>query len=368
LKSIEVYKKHAGRFLLNFTEREAAKLIQYIGRFSAGRMVQSITPAGSLRRSKETVGDLDLLLTLSPGPHAPEQIEALKDYIVQFGEIEQIIARGENKLSFRLVKGLQVDVRLLQPENFGAALIYFTGSKEHNVSLRGRAIKMAYTLNEYALTTLEDNRRVAGATEEEVYGALKLDFIPPELRENTGEIEAAAEHRLPNLIELADMRGDLQMHTPASDGKHTIEQMAGAARDLGYEYIAITDHSKAVTIANGMDEARTREHIRAIRAANARGLGIQVLTGIEVDILKNGRLDLDDEVLAQIDVVVASVHSFMRMERAEITDRVLAAIENPYTHIVGHPTGRLLLRRDAMAYDMERILDAAKKYGVVMEC
>ncbi len=321
---------------------------------------RSITPAGSLRRWKETIGDLDFLLTYAPETK-PEELEAIKDHILGYGELEQVLARGENKVSFRVAKGLQVDVRLLRPENYGAALIYFTGSKEHNVSLRGRAIKMGYTLNEYALATLKDERRVAGTTEEEVYTKLKLDFIPPELRENCGEIEAAEQHRLPKLIEQSDLRGDLQMHTTESDGRHSIEQMAQAARKMGYEYVAITDHSKAVTVANGMDETRTREHARRIRAAKVSG--IRILAGIEVDILKDGRLDLADEVLAELDIVVASIHSFMNMERDESTERMLAAIENPYVQIIGHPTGRILLRRDAMAYDMERILDAARRRG-----
>lgn len=363
LKAVEVFKKTAGRFLITTAEHEAAKLVEYISRF--GKAILSITPAGSLRRWKETIGDLDLLLTYQPGTNAKD-LEALKDHILAYGELEQVLARGENKVSFRVAKGMQVDVRLLLPENFGAALIYFTGSKEHNVTLRGRALKMGYTLNEYALATLEGERRVAGASEEEVYAKLKLDFIPPELRENCGEIDAAAEHRLPKLIELADLRGDLQMHTPASDGRHTIEQMAQAARKKGYEYIAITDHSKAVTVANGMDEARTLAHMREIRATKVKG--IRILAGIEVDILKDGKLDLEDEVLAELDVVVASVHSFMSMERAEITERMLAAMENPYVQIIGHPTGRLLLRRDAMAYDMEQILDSARRNGIVMEC
>ena len=261
-----------------------------------------------------------------------------------------------------------MDVRLLEPENRGAALLYFTGSKEHNVALRGRANKMGWTLNEYALTTLQGGRRVAGTTEEEIYAKLKLDFIPPELRENTGEIEAAEHHKLPHLIELGDIRGDLQMHTTASDGRNSIEEMAAAARALGYEYIALTDHSKAVTVANGLDEKRTREQIRKIHAANAKKPGIRILAGSEVDILKDGRLDLDDEVLAELDVIVASVHSYMNLERAEMTERLLAAIENPYTQILGHPTGRLLLRRDGFPYDMEAILDAAAKHGVAVEC
>ena len=363
LKAIEVYKKISGRFLIPVAEQETAKLIAYIQRY--GRPIASITPAGSLRRWKETIGDLDLLLTLSPETQ-PKELEAIKEHILGYGELEQVLARGENKVSFRVAKGLQVDVRLLQPENYGAALIYFTGSKEHNVSLRGRAIKMGYTLNEYALATLKEERRVAGASEEEVYAKLKLDFIPPELRENCGEIEAAEQHRLPRLIEQSDLHGDLQMHTTASDGRHSIEEMARAARKMGYEYIAITDHSKAVTVANGMDEARTREHMREIRTAKVDG--IRVLAGIEVDILKDGRLDLPDEVLAELDIVVASIHSFMNLDRAAITERMLAAIENPYVQIIGHPTGRILLRRDAMAYDMERILDAARRRGVAMEC
>jgi len=363
LKAIEVYKKISGRFLIPIAEHETAKLIAYIQRY--GKPIASITPAGSLRRWKETIGDLDLLLTLAPETQ-PKELEAIKEHILGYGELEQVLARGENKVSFRVAKGLQVDVRLLQPENYGAALIYFTGSKEHNVSLRGRAIKMGYTLNEYALATLKEERRAAGASEEEVYAKLKLDFIPPELRENCGEIEAAEQHRLPQLIEQSDLHGDLQMHTTASDGRHSIEEMARAARKMGYEYVAITDHSKAVTVANGMDEARTRGHMRKIRAAKVDG--IRVLAGIEVDILKDGQLDLADEVLAELDIVVASIHSFMNLDRAAITERMLAAIENPYVHIIGHPTGRILLRRDAMAYDMERILDAARRRGVAMEC
>ncbi len=363
LKAIEVYKKISGRFLIPIAEHETAKLIAYIQRY--GKPIASITPAGSLRRWKETIGDLDLLLTLAPETQ-PKELEAIKEHILGYGELEQVLARGENKVSFRVAKGLQVDVRLLQPENYGAALIYFTGSKEHNVSLRGRAIKMGYTLNEYAVATLKEERRAAGASEEEVYAKLKLDFIPPELRENCGEIEAAEQHRLPQLIEQSDLHGDLQMHTTASDGRHSIEEMARAARKMGYEYVAITDHSKAVTVANGMDEARTRGHMRKIRAAKVDG--IRVLAGIEVDILKDGQLDLADEVLAELDLVVASIHSFMNLDRAAITERMLAAIENPYVHIIGHPTGRILLRRDAMAYDMERILDAARRRGVAMEC
>ncbi|MFY9583118.1 MAG: DNA polymerase/3'-5' exonuclease PolX [Candidatus Acidiferrales bacterium] len=366
LRAIEVFKNSSGRFHLHTADQTAAKLVAHIHQL--GKKVDSVTPAGSLRRGKETVGDLDLLVTLPAGRHSAADIDAIADHILKYPAIEQILARGENKVSFRLANGMQVDVRLLEKESYGAALLYFTGSKEHNVTLRGRANKMGLTLNEYALATLKGERRVAGKTEEEIYAKLKLDYIPPELRENTGEIEAAAEHRLPHLITAKDIRGDLQMHTTASDGKNSIEEMGAAARALGHQYIALTDHSKAVTVANGMDEKRTLEQIKKIRAANARGLGIRLLAGIEVDILKDGRLDLDNEVLAQLDVVVASVHSYMNLERSAMTERLLAAIENPCTQIIAHPTGRLLLRRDPFEYDMERVLDAARANGVAMEC
>jgi DNA polymerase (family 10) len=365
LAAAKNFKKSAGRFRLNDAEATAEKLIAHIQRVSD--QYESITIAGSLRRGKETVGDLDLLVTL--GPKATQKtVDAISEHILTYQGIEQTLARGENKVSFRLSNTMQVDVRLLEKKNFGAALLYFTGSKEHNVTLRGRALKMGWTLNEYALTTLKDEKHVAGATEEEIYAKLKLDYIPPELRENNGEIDAAAEHKLPQLIELKDIRGDLQMHTTASDGKNSIEEMGNAARELGYEYIALTDHSKAVTVANGMDEKRTLEQIKKIREAQNRVKGIRLLAGIEVDILKSGKMDLDNEVLAQLDCVVASVHSYMQMERAEMTDRLLAAIENPYVQIIAHPTGRLLLRREPFDYDMEKILDACKKNGVVMEC
>ena len=366
LKAIEVYKKSAGRFQINVGEEEAERIVAHIREF--GKPVETVTPAGSLRRGKETVGDLDVLVTLAHGKYSAGAVEEISEHILKYPGIDQTLAHGENKVSFVLKNGLQVDVRILDKESYGAALLYFTGSKEHNVTLRGRANKMGLTLNEYALATLKGEKPVARATEEEIYKKLDLDYIPPELRENTGEIDAAAEYRLPHLIELADIRGDLQMHTTASDGKNSIEEMALAAKDLGYEYISLTDHSKTVTVANGLDEKRTLEQIKKIHAANAKHLGIQVLASSEVDVLKNGKLDLDDDVLAQLDVVLVSIHSYMNLERAEMTERILAAIENPYVQIIGHPTGRLVLHRDAYAYDMERVLDAAKKHGVVMEC
>jgi DNA polymerase (family X) len=368
LKAAEQFKNlsGSGRVRLNVADDEAQKLAAYIA--AAGESVESVTPAGSLRRGKETVGDLDLLVTMRPGRDKQKDIDRVAEHILKYPGIDQQLALGENKVSFILGRGLQVDVRLLEKKSFGAALLYFTGSKEHNVALRGRANEMGWTLNEYALTTLNGGRTVASKTEEEIYAKLKLAYIEPELREMTGEIEAAEHGKLPKLVTLADIRGDLQMHTTASDGKNSIEEMGEAARALGYEYIALTDHSQALAMASGMDEKRTLEQIKKIRAANERVPGIRLLAGIEVDIKKNGSLDLDDEVLAQLDVVVSSVHSYMNLERAEMTERLLAAIENPYTHILGHPTGRLVLRREPFDYDMEKVLDAAVKHGVAVEC
>ncbi|MGH9756361.1 MAG: DNA polymerase/3'-5' exonuclease PolX, partial [Candidatus Acidiferrales bacterium] len=344
LKATDLFKRSSGRFHINTVDEEAAKLSAYIAK--AGKAVESVTPAGSLRRGKETIGDLDLLVTMRPGHEKQKDVDAVSTHILKYPEITQTLAHGENKVSVLLKSGLQVDVRLLDKESFGAALLYFTGSKEHNVALRGRANDMGWTLNEYALTTLKGGKVVAGKTEAEIYTKLKLEYIEPELREMTGEIEAAEHGKLPKLVQLDGIRGDLQMHTTASDGRNSIEEMGEAARALGYEYIALTDHSKAVTVANGMDEKRTLAQISKIRAAQKRVSGIHLLAGIEVDILKDGSLDLDDEVLAQLDVVVASVHSYMNMERAEMTERLLAALENPYTQILAHPTGRLVLRRD----------------------
>jgi len=366
LKAVEVFKKSTGRFLLSTAEEAATAITAHIKK--AGKIVESVTPAGSLRRGKETVGDLDLLVTLADGFTAQKHVDVLAEHILKYPGIDQTLAHGENKVSFTLENGLQVDVRMLEKENFGAALLYFTGSKEHNVALRGRANDMGYTLNEYVLSTLKAEKRVAGRTEEEIYAKLKLDYVPPEMRENTGEIAAAEKHALPKLIELKDIKGDLQMHTTASDGKNSIEEMAEAARALGHEYIAITDHSKAVTVANGLDEKRLEAHIKKLHAANDKKLGIHVLAGSEVDIMKDGSLDYSDETLAQLDVVVCSIHSYFNLDRAAMTERILAAIENPYTQIIGHPTGRLLLRRDPLDYDMEKILDACAKHGVTMEC
>ena len=355
----------SGRFHINVADDEAQGLISYI-RGATG--VESAVVAGSLRRGKETIGDLDLLVTMKPGSDKQKDVDVAAKHIFSYSRIKRKLAYGENKLSFVLDSDLQVDVRLLRKGNFGAALLYFTGSKEHNVALRGRANDMGWTLNEYALTTLKSGRVIASKTEEEIYKKLRLPYIEPELREMSGEIEAAEQGRLPKLLTLSDIRGDLQMHTTASDGRNSIEEMAEAASRLGYEYIALTDHSKAVSVAKGMDEKRTLEQIKRIYATQKRVQGIRLLAGIEVDIHRDGSLDLDDEVLAQLDVVVASVHSYMNLAPTEMTERLLAAIENPYSQIIGHPTGRLILQREAYAYEMEKVFRAAAKQGVALEC
>jgi DNA polymerase (family X) len=371
LKATESAKRSSGRFKISTAEDEAQKFSAYLTNSElseAAAAVESVTAAGSLRRGRDTIGDVDLLVTMRPGREKQKDVDAVAEHILKYPGIDQTLAHGENKVSVLLGNGLQVDVRMLAKENFGAALLYFTGSKAHNVGLRGRALARGWTLNEYALTTVKGGKVVAGKSEEEIYAKLGLDYIEPELREMTGEIEAAEGHKLPPLLKLADIRGDLQMHTTASDGRNSIEEMGQAAKKLGYEYIALTDHSKAVTVANGMDDKRTLAQIKKIRAAQERVPGIRLLAGIEVDILKNGSLDLSNEVLAQLDVVVASIHSFMNLDREAMTERILAAIENPYTQILAHPTGRLLLRRESFAYDMEKVLDAAKKNGVAVEC
>jgi len=363
LKAIEDYRKIAGRFLIDTAEIQAAKIIEHLKTYDG---VEKITPAGSLRRGRETVGDLDILVT---GPACCNDTERQKliDHIIKLPGLMEIIARGENKVSFRMRGGMQVDVRFLAPESFGAAMQYFTGSKSHNVTLRQRALKMGYTLSEYSLARLDDQSIVASKSEEDIYAALKLDYIPPELRENTGEIESAEKHALPRLIEQSDLQGDVHMHTVETDGRNTIEEMAEAARERGYKYMAITDHSKNLAFANGLDDKRAVEHIARIRAANKTVGGIRIFAGIEVDILADGALDLSDSVLEQMDVVIASVHSHFDQSPEEMTERLLKAISNPNVSLIGHPTGRLLLRRDSYAFDMERILEAAARNKVAME-
>ncbi|MGE5735224.1 MAG: DNA polymerase/3'-5' exonuclease PolX [Acidobacteriota bacterium] len=363
LKAIEDYRRIAGRFLLDTAEIQAQKLIAHLSTFVG---IDKITPAGSLRRGRETVGDLDVLVT-GKCCVDDEQRAQLLAHIIKLPGLMEVIAQGDNKVSFRLRSGMQVDVRTLSPDSFGAAMQYFTGSKSHNVALRQRALKMGFTLSEYSLAELDTNKPVAGKTEEEIYSKLKLDYIPPELRENCGEIEAAENHGLPNLITEADLQGDVHMHTVETDGRCTIEEMADAARERGYKYMAITDHSKNLAFANGLDDKRALEHIARIRKAAENIDGISVFAGIEVDILTDGELDLSDSVLAEMDIVIASVHSQFGQEPAKMTERLIRAIENPNTSLIGHPTGRMLLRRDAYGFDMDAVLKAAAKSRVAME-
>jgi DNA polymerase (family 10) len=363
LKAIEDYRRIAGRFLLDAAEIQANKLTEHLRKFDG---IDKITPAGSLRRGRETVGDLDVLVT-GKCCVSDDQRRELLEHIIQFPGLMEVFARGDNKVSFRLRSGMQVDVRTLPPESFGAAMQYFTGSKSHNVALRQRALKMGFTLSEYNLAQLQDNRPVAGANEEEIYSKLRLDYIPPELRENTGEIEAAEMHTLPRLITESDLQGDVHMHTVETDGRSTIEEMAQAARARGYQYMAITDHSKNLAFANGLDDKRALEHIERIRKAGEQMGDIKIFAGVEVDILPDGDLDLSDSVLAAMDIVIASVHSQFNQEPAKMTDRLIRAIENPNTSVIGHPTGRILLRRDAYSFDLDAVFKAASKHRVAME-
>jgi DNA polymerase (family X) len=363
LKAIEDYRRISGRFLIDAAEAEADKLTQYLAKFPG---IDRITPAGSLRRGRETVGDLDILVTGTACCDDQQRASAI-EYVAKYPPLMDVIAKGDNKISFRLRSDLQVDVRLLPPESFGAAMQYFTGSKAHNVALRQRALKMGYTLNEYSLADLKTEKPVASKTEEEIYARLELDYVPPELRENLGEIDAAANHTLPTLIALDDLQGDVHMHTVETDGRNTIEEMAEAAKARGYKYMAITDHSKNLAFANGLDDMRAVAHIQRIHAASDKIDGITIFAGIEVDILADGDLDLSDDVLAQMDLVIASVHSVFNQEPAKMTERLLKAIENPNTSILGHPTGRLQLRRDAYHFDMDAVLTSAAKHKVAME-
>ncbi|HTP36288.1 MAG TPA: DNA polymerase/3'-5' exonuclease PolX [Candidatus Acidoferrales bacterium] len=358
LRSISQYRQRTGRYLLSYAENMAEELIAELSKVEG---VESVTPAGSLRRGRETVGDLDLLVT------GPAPTNALQPF-VKYARVEEVLGRGENKASARVGReGLQVDVRTLPPESFGAAMQYFTGSKDHNVAIRTRAVRMGLKLSEYGLFRVEDESKVAGETEEGIYQAIGLPWIPPELRENTGEIEAAEQGHMPELVELSQIRGDIHMHTTETDGRASLEEMAAAARVRGYEYVAITDHSKALAMANGLDEKRVVEFARHVREINRNGLGIRVFSGIECDILKDGAMDLANDALAELDLVIGSVHSHMNLDAAEMTDRLLRALECPSLRVLGHPTGRLLLQRDPFQFDFERIVNEAVRRGVWLE-
>jgi DNA polymerase (family 10) len=356
LKAVVERQKDAGRHLLSDTTTIAAELVAYLRQQAP---TAELTPVGSLRRGCETCGDIDILAV---GAHA-----TLMEQFVACPHVERVLGQGDTKSSVRIAGGYQADLRLVPAESRGAAMQYFTGSKAHNVLLRDRAIQQGLKLNEYGLFRVDDDSRVAGETEEGIYEALGMAWVPPELRENRGEIDAALARQLPRLLSLPDLRGDLHMHTTVTDGRDDLNAMAAAAHRLGHSYIAITDHSKALAMANGLDENRALAHAARVRALNGRFDGLTVLAGIECDILADGRLDLADDCLAQLDIVVASVHSHFSQDENQMTERVLKALECRWIDVLGHPTGRLLLKRDAFKIDFERLTNTAAQYGVALE-
>src|SRR6266550_571591 len=345
------------RMLLNEAETQATAVVAYL---EAGGGIRQMEVAGSYRRRRETIGDLDIVVTSEGKNSAP-----VMDRFVAYGDVANVISKGDTRATVKLRGGLQVDLRAVEPDAYGAALLYFTGSKAHNIDLRKIAQEKSYKLNEYGL--FKGTRRAAGKTEEEIYTKLGLDWIPPELREARGEIALAREHRLPHLVEVNDIRGDLQMHTSATDGKGTIEDMAHAARGLGYEYIAITDHSKRVTMALGLDAKRLREQWKAIDAWNASSRGFTILRSVELDILENGKLDLPDDVLADADYVVATIHYGLNQGEKELTRRLVGAAEHPWVDAIGHPTGRLVGKREPYAFDFDALCRACAATGCLLE-
>src|ERR1035437_2712042 len=340
------------RFKLAVAEAEAEALVGFLR--DGGRVVV----AGSYRRRRDTVGDLDILVTTKQGP-------AVGAKLTRYENVAEVLAHGPTRTTVVLRSGLQVDVRAVPEQSYGAALLYFTGSKAHNIALRSLANERDWKLNEYGL--FSGKRRIAGATEEEVYKKLGLTYIPPELREDRGEIALAKANKLPHLVTVADMRGDLHVHSDWTAGTASIEAMAAAAQACGYEYMALTDHSRRVAMAHGLDPARVSRQIREVDKLNAKLKGFTILKGIEVDILKDGRLDLPDSILSRLDVVVASVHSFFDLAREAQTDRVVRAMENRHVSILGHPTGRLIGAREPYDIDMDRVISAAHDLGCYLE-
>ncbi len=320
--------------------------------------VLQVQAAGSYRRRRETVGDLDLLASA-------EDSGPVMNALAEHSRVQKVLSRGETKQRVKLRSGLEMDLRVVPDESFGAALQYFTGNKEHNIILRKRAQQHGWKLNEYGI--FADDKQLAGKTEEDVYAQLELPWIPPVLRENRGEIEQAETGTLPQLVELKDIRGDLHMHTTASDGKASIREMAEAAKELGYQYIAITDHSKRVSMANGLDAKRLRAHWNEIEKVRGQVSGIEILKGIECDILEDATMDLDDDVLSEADWVIAVLHYGLKQPRGQITKRLLAAIENPHVDAIGHLSGRLLAKRAGADVDFDTILKGAADNGVLLE-
>ncbi|KYH38941.1 MAG: phosphotransferase [Candidatus Bathyarchaeota archaeon B23] len=357
LLSIEEYRRRQERFLLGAILPVVDEIVAYMKGCDA---VLRIEPAGSARRRKETVGDLDILV-LSTRP------QEVVERFVSMPRVSRVISRGTTRSTVIVGANLQVDLRVIPPESYGSALQYFTGSKAHNIKLRTIAVKRGYKLNEYGLFQRETGERIAGKREEEVYKALGLEWIEPELREDRGEVEAAMEGRLPRLVDEGEVRGDLHIHTKWSDGTGTIEEMARKAMALNLEYIAVCDHSKSMGIARGLDEERLRRQMAEIDGLNEQLDDFRVLKGIEVDIKADGTLDLPDSVLRDLDFVVASVHSGFKADERQMTERILRAIHNDYVSALGHPTGRIILRRRPYALNLDRVFEAAAEQGVLME-
>ncbi len=355
-EGIALVRAGMSRVLLSDALALAESLVEHI---RSQVPVKRIDIAGSVRRRKETIGDIDILVCADDG-------EAVAGALMNSPETADVLVHGDTKTSVRLRGGTQVDLRLLAEESYGAGLQYFTGSKDHNVHLRSIAMRKGLRLNEYGL--FDKDRMVAGREEQDIYSTLGLQFIPPELREDRGEIEAAQKNELPILISPNDIKGDLHVHTNQSDGANTLEEMVTAAEVLGHEYLCISDHSKSLTIAGGLDEGGLLRQMDRIDELNASGRWrVRILKGIEVDILPSGELDLDDSVLSQLDVVVASVHSHLKDDRATMTERVVTALGNRHVDILGHPTGRMLLRRPRIEIDLERVFEAARENQVIME-
>ena len=357
LKAVEDRQRDQGRHLLADTAAVCDELVQHL---RAHEPAAEFIPVGSLRRGRETCGDIDVLCIGG-------NTEAVMAAFVAHPRVERVLGQGDTKSSVQLRGGYQADLRRVESESRGAAMQYFTGSKAHNIELRDRALQRGYKLNEYGLYRVDDASRVAGDTEESIYSALGLRFVEPELREHRGELDASEAGTLPSLVTRADLRGDLHMHTTESDGREPLEVLAAAAHRLGYEYIAITDHSKSLAMANGLDERRALEHAARVRALNGRFEGLTLLAGIECDILADGSMDLADDCLAELDIVVASVHSHFAQDESQMTDRVLRALDCRWVDVLGHPTGRRLLQREGLRLRVDDVIAHAVSRGVALE-
>lgn len=357
LKGIELIKRGTERRPLGRVLPLAEDIVNQV---KGSAPVDRIMVAGSIRRRKETVNDIDILTT-------SKQPEKVMEVFTRLPHVSRVLMHGPTKSSVITDEGIQVDLRVVEEDSYGAALQYFTGSKQHNIKLREMAVRAGLKINEYGVFQEPGEKRIGGKREEDVYKALKMPLIPAELREDTGEIEAALEGKLPDLVSLEDIKGDLHVHTKWSDGSHDLEAMVQGARKKGYQYIAVTDHTKGLGIAHGLDETRLAEEIKFIDKANKKLTGFKILKGTEVDIRSDGSLDLSDEALSGLDIVVASVHSGFKQSREQITERILSAIRNPCVSVIAHPTGRLIGERDAYAIDMNAVLKEAARYGVAME-